>query len=76
MAHHQSLILLAINNLFNTNILQKRFIQNPEIEAVEVLLQERMPEKAIIKKENKEKVEKPKYVDYEGYTQETYKKNR
>ena len=74
MAHHQSLILLAINNLFNTNILQKRFIQNPEIEAVEVLLQERMPEKAIITKENKEKVEKPKYVDYEGYTQETYKK--
>ncbi len=74
MAHHQSLILLAINNLFNNNILQKRFIENPEIEATQILLQERMPEKAILTKENKEKVEKPKYVDYENYTQETYKK--
>ena len=40
MAHHQSLILLAINNLFNNNILQKRFIENPEISSVSILLQE------------------------------------
>ena len=33
MAHHQGLILLSINNLFNNNILQKRFMQNPEINA-------------------------------------------
>ena len=44
MAHHQGLILLSINNLFNDNILQKRFIKNPEISAINVLLQERMPE--------------------------------
>ena len=31
MAHHQGLILLSINNLMNNNILQKRFIQNPEM---------------------------------------------
>ena len=31
MAHHQSLILLSINNLFNNNVLQKRFMENPEI---------------------------------------------
>lgn len=74
MAHHQSLILLSINNLFNDNILQKRFIKNPEIAAVDILLQERMPETAIITKENKEKIEKLKYVDYEDYIQETYKK--
>ena len=74
MAHHQGLILLSINNLFNNNILQKRFIQNPEINAVNILLQERMPETAIITKENKEKVEKLKYVDYEGYIKDTYKK--
>ncbi len=74
MAHHQSLILLSINNLFNDNILQNRFIKNPEISAVSILLQERMPETAIITKENKEKVEKPKYVDYEDYICDTYKK--
>lgn len=74
MAHHQGLILLSINNLFNNNILQKRFIRNPEINAVNVLLQERMPETAIITKENKEKVEKLKYVDYEDYIKDTYKK--
>ena len=74
MAHHQSLILLSINNLFNNNILQKRFMKNPEISAVSILLQERMPETAIITKENKEKVEKLKYVDYEDYIKDTYKK--
>ncbi len=74
MAHHQGLILLSINNLFNDNILQKRFIKNPEINAVNVLLQERMPETAIITKESKEKVEKLKYTDYEDYIKDTYKK--
>ena len=74
MAHHQALILLAINNLFNNNILQKRFMENPELEAVGILLQETMPEKAIITKENKEKIEKPKYKDYEDYIKETYAK--
>ena len=74
MAHHQGLILLSINNLFNNNIFQKRFIKNPEISAINILLQERMPETAIITKENKEKVEKLKYVDYEDYIKDTYKK--
>ncbi len=74
MAHHQGLILLSINNLFQDNILQKRFMQNPEIEAVSILLQETMPEKAIITKEKKEKIEKLKYKDYENYVQTTYKK--
>lgn len=74
MAHHQSLILLSINNLINNNILQKRFMKNPEMKAISILLQERMPETAIITKENKEKVEKLKYKDYEDYIEDTYKK--
>ena len=74
MAHHQGLILLSINNLFNDNILQKRFIKNPEMGAIDILLQERMPETAIITKENKEKIEKLKYVDYEDYIKDTFKK--
>ena len=74
MAHHQGLILLSINNLFNDNILQKRFVENPEINAVTILLQETMPESFIITKENKEKVEKLKYKDYENYVVNTYSK--
>ena len=69
MAHHEALILLSINNLFHDNVLQKRFMQNPEMQAIQILLQEKMPENIIITKEEKEKVEKMKYVDYESYTQ-------
>ena len=74
MAHHQGLILLSINNLFNDKILQKRFMENPELQAVSILLQETMPETAIITKEKKEKVEKLKYKDYEDYIITTYNK--
>ena len=74
MAHHQGLILLSINNLFNDNVLQKRFSNNPEIEAVSILLQERMPEKYIITKEAKEKPETIKYTDYENYSKVVYDK--
>ena len=74
MAHHQALILLSINNLLNNNILQKRFIKNPEISSVSILLQETMPETSIITKETKEKIEKPKYKDYEDYSTVTYTK--
>ncbi len=74
MAHHQGLILLSINNLFCHNILQQRFMENPEIAAVSILLQETMPETSIITKEKKEKIEKLKYKDYENYVQTTYKK--
>ncbi len=74
MAHHQALILLSINNLMNNRILQKRFVQNPEIASTTILLQETMPETAIITKETKEKVEKPVYTDYEDYSIVTYTK--
>ena len=74
MAHHQGLSLLSINNLINKNILVKRFMKNPEIEGIKILLQERMPEKAIITKEKKEKIEKLKPKDYENYTEKTYSK--
>ena len=74
MAHHQALILLSINNLFNEQIFQKRFMKNAEIEAVSILLQERMPETFISTKENKEKPEKIKYQDYENYSVREYNK--
>lgn len=74
MAHHQALSLLAINNLLKNNILQERFHKNPELEALDILLQERMPENMLITKEEKKKPEKIKYVDYESYAIRTYSK--
>ena len=74
MAHHQGLILLSINNLWNKNILQDRFMENPEIKAVDILLQERMPENVVITKEQKEKIEKIKNIDYETYSQREFNK--
>ncbi len=68
MAHHQGLILISINNLFSNNIMQKRFMENPEIKAIDILLQEKMPENIIIKEE-KEKVEKIKYVEDSSYSE-------
>lgn len=76
MAHHQALILLSINNLFSNSILQNRFSLNPEVEAIKVLLQETMPEKRIITKEEKTKPEKIKYQDYENYTKRVYTKSK
>ena len=67
MAHHEALIFLSINNFINNNIIQKRFYKNPEIEAVDILLQEKMPEDVIITKEKKEIVEKIKYSGYDNY---------
>lgn len=69
MAHHQGLILLSINNLVKDKIIQKRFMQNPEMQSIAILLEERMPENVIITKEKKERVEKIKYLAEEVYTE-------
>jgi cyclic beta-1,2-glucan synthetase len=69
MAHHQGLILLAINNLINKNILQKRFSDNPEIKAVDILLQEKIPQTVVYTKEKKEKIDVLKYKGYDDYKQ-------
>ena len=74
MAHHQGLILLSINNLVNDNILQRRFSSNPEIEGVDILLQERMPDNVIITKEKKEHIEKIKYLNYDYYSERVFDK--
>ena len=74
MAHHQGLILISIDNLFNNNIMQKRFSSNPEIASCEILLQEIMPERRIVTKQDKIKPEKIVYKDYENYAKRIYKK--
>ena len=74
MAHHQGLILNSINNYLNNNILQKRFNDNPEIEAVQILLQERMPLDFILTKEKKQKPERPKSIFDSGYIETVFDK--
>jgi cyclic beta-1,2-glucan synthetase len=43
MAHHQGMLLVAINNLLNDQIMVERFHANREIETGELLLNERVP---------------------------------
>lgn len=74
MAHHQGLILLSINNLINDNVLQKRFMNNPELKAIDILLQERMPRDMLITKEKKEKTKKIKYAGFDNYVENVYTK--
>lgn len=43
MAHHQGMSLLSLNNLLNGNIMQERFHLDPRNQAIQLLLQERIP---------------------------------
>ena len=43
MAHHQGMILAAIDNLLCDEVLVRRFQSNPRIQTVSLLLQERIP---------------------------------
>ena len=64
MAHHQAMLFVAINNLLNNEIMQDRFMENPEMKATEILLQEKMPQNVVIDT-GKTEVKKIKYHDYE-----------
>lgn len=64
MAHHQGMILASIDNVLNDNIFQKRFSNDKKIQGVMILLQEKMPNDAVIK-EKKDKARKLKYEGYE-----------
>ncbi len=55
MAHHQGMILLALDNYFNSNIMVERMHADVRIKSVEILLQEQIPYYAPI--QNPESVE-------------------
>ena len=59
MVHHQGMSLLAFVNFFKNNIMQDRFHENPQIKAVDALLQEKFPENVVISKEHREQ---PQFV--------------
>jgi cellobiose phosphorylase len=64
MAHHEGMTLLALNNLLNQNIMQRRFSADPEVRAARLLLQEKIPVNILFTKENKEKIAAPKAKIY------------
>jgi cyclic beta-1,2-glucan synthetase len=43
LAHHQGMILVALNNVLNDGIIQDRFHRDPAVQSSELLLQERIP---------------------------------
>ena len=43
MAHHQGMSLVALDNLVNRDVMQRRFHAEPLVQATELLLQERVP---------------------------------
>ena len=49
-------------------------MRSPEIKAVDILLQERMPRDMLITKEKKEKTTKIKYIGYDNYIETTITK--
>lgn len=49
MAHHQGMILTAINNVLNNDPIPRRFHKDPRIKGVESLLYERTPMRPIFK---------------------------
>ena len=74
MAHHQGLILNSLNNVLNSNILRTRFNNDSSIQAVNILLEERMPVKMIITKDKKKKIEKLKSDNQFGYIERNISK--
>lgn len=68
MAHHQGMILTAINNYINNGIIRSRFHGNEEIKASEILLKERERINVKIQKRTKDKEHQFKQKDIQKYT--------
>jgi len=68
MAHHQGMILTALNNYLNNDIIQNRFHKNPDIKAAEILLKERVPMGVVIKENINSKYNKFTQHSVEEYT--------
>jgi cyclic beta-1,2-glucan synthetase len=56
MAHHQGMTLLALDNVLNDGVMQRRFHAEPIIQASELLLQERTPRDVLVARPREEEV--------------------
>lgn len=61
MIHHQGMSLMAIDNVLNDNILQERFHSIPIIKSIEILLQEKVPNKIVYDREYKFDLKETKF---------------
>ena len=57
MAHHQGMVLLSVGNLLLDRSMQRRFEADPHFQATLLLLQERIPKSAVLRKQLTENVE-------------------
>lgn len=56
MVHHHGMSLLAFNNILHNNIMQERFHRDPYVKATELLLQEKVPSRALLTKDIEEEI--------------------
>ena len=56
MAHHQGMSLVSLNNLLNNDVMQRRFHSEPLVQATQLLLQERIPQRVPISRPRAEEV--------------------
>jgi cellobiose phosphorylase len=77
MVHHLGMSLMALDNVLNDNIFQRRFHNIPEVKATELLLKERIPSNITFEREEnfaakKKTLEKEDFIPriYEGAKRE------
>jgi cyclic beta-1,2-glucan synthetase len=56
MAHHQGMMLVALGNVLNGRLMVERFHADPNVQATELLLQERMPRDVLVARPRAEEV--------------------
>ena len=56
MVHHQGMILVALDNVLNDNVMQRRFHSEPLVQSTELLLQERIPRHVVLASPRAEEV--------------------
>ncbi len=72
MSHHIGMSMLAVDNLLNRNIMQRRFMRDTKMGAFRELLEEKVPVGApILRVQASEVPEKPKRVSGDGWTRES-----
>ncbi len=64
MAHHQGMSLVALNNILNKNIMQKRFHSDASVRATQLLLQERIPQQTQLTKPRAEEVSRSNHLNF------------
>ncbi|MBZ0303414.1 MAG: cellobiose phosphorylase, partial [Anaerolineae bacterium] len=59
MAHHQGMILVAVNNMLNDDTMIRRFHADPRIQSIDLLLQEKIPTQPNLQYPEAERQETP-----------------